>query len=400
MGRRWLFTPAECTSAMPAKHAAITLMPDREMPDSNLGERSRGHSATERPRKTRGHQSTTILDVAKRAGVSPMTASRVMNNHPRVGAEMRERVLTAAKALNYQPNLAGRSLRSSRSARVGVLYSNPSAAYLNQLMIGMLEESSLSGVQVLLEKCTGMRSQRVAMQRLLDAGVDGIILPPPLCDSPQTLQQLDAVNVPTVAVATGAPQPGMTSIRIDDYHGARAMTRHLLELGHRRIGFITGDPKHTPSALRERAFFDTMKQAGIEVPAAHVAQGLFTYRSGMLAARELLQKSSGLTAIFASNDDMAAAAVAVAHGMGLHIPDDITITGFDDTPVASTIWPMLTTIHQPVTAMGRSAMRLMLEEIRRRRGPQARSDTPRPDPHHIMKYTLIKRESSAPPPRP
>ncbi len=354
----------------------------------------------ERQRKSRTHHSTTILDVARHADVSPMTASRVMNDNPSVGAEMRERVLAAAKALNYRPNLAGRSLRSTRSARVGVLYSNPSAAYLNQLMIGMLEESSLNGVQMLLEKCSGMRSQRVAMQRLLDAGVDGIILPPPLCDSRQTVQQLDAANVPTVAVATGAPQPGMTSIRIDDYQAARAMTRHLLALGHERIGFITGDPKHTPSALRERAFFDTMREAGLDVLPEHVAQGLFTYRSGMLAARELLQKKNGLTAIFSSNDDMAAAAVAVAHGMGLHIPDDITITGFDDTPVASTIWPMLTTIHQPVTAMGRSAMRLMLEEIRRRRSPQTCSETPRPDPHHIMKYTLIKRESSAPPPCP
>ncbi|MEP7186132.1 MAG: LacI family DNA-binding transcriptional regulator [Rhodanobacter sp.] len=343
--------------------------------------------------KTRRGRSITILDVASRASVSPMTASRVMNDHPRVSSELRERVLAAAKTLAYKPNLAGRSLRSSNSARIGLLYSNPSAAYLNELMLGVLEESSLNGVQVLVEKCAGVRSQRMAMKRLLDAGVDGVILPPPLCDSARTMHELDAANVPVVALATGAPQPDMTLVRIDDYLGARAMTQYLLQLGHRRIGLITGDPKHTPAAARTRAFLDAMREAGVEVPASHVAQGLFTYRSGMIAARTLLENAPGLTAIFSSNDDMAAAAVAVAHGMGLRVPDDIAITGFDDTPVATTIWPMLTTIHQPVTAMGRSAVRLMLEEIRRHRSGQPKSHR-----HQIMKFTLVKRQSAGPPP--
>lgn len=344
--------------------------------------------------KRRKSQSVTILDVARQAGVSPMTASRVMNNNPRVGAEMRERVQAAAKALNYRPNLAGRSLRSSNSARVGILYSNPSAAYLNQLMIGILEESSQSGTQVMVEKCAGLRSQRAAMQRLIDAGVDGVILPPPLCDSRQTTQELDDAGVAVVAVATGTPRPGVPSVRIDDYQGASAMTRHLLKLGHRRIGCIKGDPKHTPAAQRLQAFLDTMEKAGVEVPDSYLVDGLFTYRSGMTAARQLLEQEPRPTAIFSSNDDMAAAAVAVAHGMGLHVPEDLTVTGFDDTPVATTIWPMLTTIHQPVTAMGRAAVRLMLEEIRLRRAGRASADE-----HQLMKYTLVKRESSAPPPR-
>ena len=133
--------------------------------------------------------------------------------------------------------------------------------------------------------------------------------------------------------------------------GARAITRHLIELGHRDIGFITGDPKHTPTALRASAFFDTMAEAGLTVPDARVAEGLFTYRSGLLAASALLQSSPRPTAIICSNDDMAAAAVAVAHGLGLRVPEDLSVTGFDDTPVATTIWPELTTIHQPVATM-------------------------------------------------
>lgn len=336
----------------------------------------------------------TILDVAKHAGVSPMTASRVINENPNVGPAMRERVLASVKTLGYRPNLAGRSLRTSSTARIGVLYSNPSAAYLNQFMLGILEQSSLSGSQVLIEKCSGIRSQRAATQRLLEAGVDGVILPPPLCDSPQTLQELDALHIPTIAVATGAPLEDVTSVRIDDYQGARAMTRYLLELGHRDIGFIKGDPKHTPTALRTAAFFDAMAEAGIEVPAEYVAQGMFTYRSGLTAASQLLALKRRPTAIFSSNDDMAAGAMAVAHGMGLRIPEDLTVVGFDDTPVATTVWPELTTIHQPVTAMGRAAVSLMLEDIRRKRNGRPKNPI-----HQVMKYTLVKRQSSASPRR-
>ena len=340
----------------------------------------------------RARRSITILDVASRAGVSPMTASRVMNDNPRVSPHLREQVQAAAAALNYRPNLAGRSLRSSSAARVGVLYSNPSAAYLNQLMLGVLEESSLHNTQVLVEKCSGLRSQRVAMKRLLAAGVDGVILPPPLCDSRATQQELAQANMPVVAVASGVPLAGASSVRIDDYQGAQSMTRYLLSLGHRRIGFIAGDPKHTPAALRQRAFIETMRAADIEVPTELLATGLFTYRSGMIAAQHLLRLSPRPTAIFCSNDDMAAAALSTAHGMGLHVPEDLTVTGFDDTAVATTIWPTITTIHQPVSAMGRSAVRLMLEEIRRHRSGQAS-----PDHHQVMKYTLIKRQSSASP---
>jgi LacI family transcriptional regulator len=345
-------------------------------------------------RKRRPRQSITILDVAQHAGVSPMTASRVMNNNPQVGKAMRERVLASAKTLDYRPNLAGRSLRTSGIARIGVLYSNPSAAYLNQFMIGVLEESGLSGTQIMVEKCAGMRSQREAMERLLNASVDGVILPPPLCDSKQTIQELDAANIPVVAVATASPMEGVTSVRIDDYQGACAMTRYLLKLGHRRIALIKGDPTHTPAQLRAQAFFDTMSGAGIEVPDAYVAQGLFTYRSGLTAALKLLQVSEQdrPTAIFSSNDDMAAATIAVAHGMGLNVARDLTVVGFDDTPVAVTIWPALTTIHQPVTAMGRTAVRLILDQIRRRNEGRKRAIE-----HQVMKFTLVKRESSAAP---
>jgi LacI family transcriptional regulator len=334
----------------------------------------------------------TILDVARHAGVSAMTASRVINGNPRVGQHLRERVQASVQALGYRPNLAGRSLRTAGSARIGVLYSNPSAAYLNELMLGLLEQSSLSGAQVLVEKCGGIASQRAATERLLEAGVDGVILPPPLCDSPQTLRDLDARGIHVVAVATGSPLPGASSVRIDDYQGARTMTRYLLELGHRRIGFIQGDPAHTPAQARRQAFLDVMAEAGLQVPESHITVGMFTYRSGLDAARVLLELEDRPSAVFCSNDDMAAAAMAVAHGMGLRIPQQLSIVGFDDTPMATTLWPELTTIRQPVTAMGKAAVALMLEELRARRSGRPRTPT-----DQVLKFTLVKRQSAATP---
>jgi len=331
----------------------------------------------------------TILDVARLAGVSPMTVSRVVNDQKYVGEAMREKVMAAVTELNYQPNLAGRSLRSSSTSRVGLLYSNPSASYLNQFLVGALQQSSASGGQLILERCGGLKSQQAAVEKLLANGVDGVILPPPLCDSPATLAMLDAEGVPVVAVATGQPVTGVSAVRIDDYQGACAMTQYLLKLGHQRVGFIRGDRRHTPALQREQAFLDTMKRAGIETPEALMADGSFTYRSGLSAAQQLLTLQERPTAIFSSNDDMAAATLAVAHGLGLKIPEDLSVVGFDDTPIATTVWPELTTIHQPVSAMGRAAVSLALEEIRRHRTGQPKAAT-----HEVMKFQLVRRDSA------
>lgn len=330
----------------------------------------------------------TVHDVARVAGVSAMTVSRVINGRASVSAATRGKVEAAIAALRYQPNLAARAARTG-TLRIGLLYSNPSAAYLSEFLVGAMEQCSRQGGQLLLERCGDLASQRAAIKKLVAAGVDGVLVPPPLCDSPQVQAQLNRIGMPSIAVATGQPSPAISAVRIDDYQGALAMTRHLLGLGHRDIGFIQGDPAHTPALLRQQAFLDAMQEAGLRVAPHRLAQGLFTYRSGLDAAHRLLAAPVRPSAIFASNDDMAAATLAVAHGMGLQVPQQLSVCGFDDTPVATTVWPELTTIHQPIADMARAAVTLVLDEIRQRRAGDVAPAT-----HRLLEFTLMVRGSS------
>ena len=332
----------------------------------------------------------TVHDVARAAGVSAMTVSRVINGRASVSAATRDKVEAAIASLRYQPNLAARAARTG-TLRIGLLYSNPSAAFLSEFLVGAMDQCRQGGGQLLLERCSDLASQRAAIACLVAAGVDGILVPPPLCDSPQVLAQLNQMGIPAIAVATARPSPGVSAVRIDDYEGALAMTRHLIALGHRDIGFIEGDPEHTPALLRRQAFEDSMRAAQLPVPPQRVAQGYFTYRSGLDAARQLLAASPRPTAIFASNDDMAAATLAVAHGMGLQVPQDVSVCGFDDTPVATTVWPELSTIHQPIADMARAAVTLVIDEIRQRRAGELAPAT-----HHLMPFTLMTRASTGP----
>jgi LacI family transcriptional regulator len=336
----------------------------------------------------------TISDVARRAGVSPMTVSRVINAEESVRPATRDRVNAAIEALNYAPNPAARTLAGADQIRVGLLYSNPSAAYLSEFLVGSLDQASRRNLQLVVEKCDPGDHAEDSARRLIGAGIDGVILPPPLCDSAPVIEALAAARTPAVAVATGRIAESVSAVSIDDYHAAHAMTAHIISLGHQRIGFIIGNPNQDASARRLDGYRDALKEAGLPVDEALIEQGLFTYRSGLDAAELLLDREDPPSAIFASNDDMAAAAVAVAHRRGLDVPGDITVCGFDDTALATTIWPELTTIRQPIAEMSRAAVDLLVEEIRRRR-------TGREDRHQrmLLDFELIRRQSDAAPRR-
>lgn len=335
----------------------------------------------------------TIHDVAQQAGVSPMTVSRVINGEKNVRETTRAQVMAAVEALNYAPNPAARSLAGSENFRVGLLYANPSSSYLSEFLVGALDESARMTTQILLEKSDVSSAAQVAtVRKLISGGVDGVVLPPPLGESEPVLNELKERGIPVVAVACGRGGPKAMCVRIDDRAAAFEMTNYLLSLGHKRIGFIRGHPNQTSSADREKGFVKALQEAGISLDAALTVQGYFSYRSGLDAAELLLAQKLPPTAIFASNDDMAAAVVSVAHRRGLDVPRDLSVVGFDDTSIATTVWPELTTIHQPIAAMAEVAIDLVCRAVRKiRSGCEPKSTD------HLVAYSMVRRGSVAPP---
>lgn len=330
----------------------------------------------------------TIIDVAAEAGVSPMTVSRVINNRPGVGPDTRQAVNEAIRALGYTPNVAARSLVTSTELRIGVVYSNPSAAFMSDFLTGVFEEASIRGARLILLKGGegGRPPGEDELAGLVGTGIRGVILAPPLCESPIVLRALSKAGLPMAAVGAYDVQDAIC-VRINDRLAAYEMTQELLRLGHRHLGFILGNPNQAATAQRLAGFQDAVR----EVPGATtvIAQGDFSFASGLAAAEQLLDTTSPPTAIFASNDDMAAAAVSVAHRRHLDVPRELTVVGFDDTPAAVTLWPPLTTVHQPVRKLAAEALGLLTAEIA---GATPDAQTRR---EHILEHEIIARQSAA-----
>jgi LacI family transcriptional regulator len=337
----------------------------------------------------RGQQGgATIADVARESGFSPMTVSRVINGEKNVKDSTREVVMAAVDKLNYSPNLAARTLAGAEPIRIAMLYGNPSFAYLSRLLVGTLEQARKSHVQLIIEQCETQQGIYDVFNDLIEGGVDGIVLSAPLCDSETVLELIEKTDVPCVGVTNWAPLGKMSVVRIDDVEAAATMTRHLISLGHKRIGFVKGNPEQKASPQRLKGFEMAMADAGLPVDPALVVHGLFTYRSGLQAAEQLLDLPNPPTAIFASNDDMAAAVITVAHRRHLDVPRDLTVCGFDDTDFALSIWPELTTIHQPIADMSRTAVEMLVERIREKRSGR----TPKRE-DKLLDFTFIRRES-------
>lgn len=321
-----------------------------------------------------------------------MTVSRVINAETNVRPETRELVNAAISELNYAPNQAARSLAGAAQIRVGLLYANPSAGFVGEFLIGSLDEATRRNVQLVFEKCGPDEREEEGAKRLVEDGIDGVVLTPPLCESASILAIFQAADIPTVLLATADHTDEQLAVAIDDRRAAFEMTRHLLSLGHRRIGFVAGDPNLSASGLRLQGYRDALTDASLPIEDELVASGSFTYRSGLDAAEQLLELTAPPTAIFASNDDMAAAAVAIAHRHALDVPGDLTVVGFDDTTLATAIWPELTTIRQPIADMSRCAVTMLVNAIRGQQEAYAST-------LGVLDFTLIRRQSDAAPRR-
>ena len=343
----------------------------------------------------RGRGAITIEDVARAAGVSAMTVSRVMNKGRNVRELTRDAVLEAVERLNYSPNTAARSLAAGQATHIGLLYANPSASYLAQFLVGALHAARSAGVHLVIESCEleDADEQAEVTRRFATSNVEGVVISGPLSEPHPIVIELEAMQIPSVTIAMGSLRdPGLT-VRIDDYAAAKKMTRYLLDLGHRDIGFIKGHPNIVASHDRFRGFCDALRDASLDCDAMPVEQGYFSYRSGLTAGEQLLSRADRPTAIFASNDDMAAATISVAHRLGLAVPQDLSIVGFDDTALATSVWPELTTVRQPIAAMAEAALELLIADLRR-----CRSGAPRKFAERVLSHAMIIRESSGPPP--
>lgn len=340
----------------------------------------------------RGGSGPTVADVARLAGVSPMTVSRVVNNEARVLPATREKVQQAVEALGYVPNAAARSLAGQGQCRITLLFNNPSAAFMSGLLMGCLAQSRESDVILEIEPYAEGEPLDALAQRLVRNRVDGVLLPGLLCDDAAILQALDAAGLAIGRIAAHQPDSIGQGVGIDDEAAAHDITAHLIAAGHRRIGYINGPEHLAVCQMRQAGYRRALAEAGLQPDPKCEMPGDFSYRSGLAATEALLALPQRPTAVFAANDDMASAVISVAHRQGLDVPGDLSVCGFDDTLVAQSVWPELTTIRQPVGEMAAQAMVLLVEAIRKRR----RGEAP---PAQLVKvdYELVRRESDGPP---
>ena len=332
---------------------------------------------------------STLSDIAKLAKVSIKTASRVVRKEPKVSPKTRAAVEEAIKTLNYRPSVAPRAAVGSRSYVLGLIFDNPNASYIVELLQGAMEQSRQDGYHLIVEPVS-LSSATITEDinnLLVQSNLDGMILPPPLCDEPSILKALMSAGKPFARISPSISEELGLRVEINDHQAAKEMTTKLIELGHTSIGFITGRKGTATTRRRLEGFLSAMKDANLSVPDSFIQEGNFEYRSALIAGEKLLKQPQRPTAIFASNDEMAAGLIAAAHKSGLSVPDDLSIAGFDDSLVATVVWPQLTTVRQPIKEMAATAVKILIEKCR------AESDE---NPNmELLPTEIIMRESTS-----
>jgi len=308
----------------------------------------------------------TIHDVAERAGVSIKTVSRVLNNEPHVRPNMRAKVEAAARALDYRPNQAARRLAGGRSFLIAHLYDNPSPNYIAAIHAGAARRCRELGYHLVIEPVESHGRDILGLIHRLVATLapDGVILTPPLSDDPAITGEFERLGTPVVNIAAIGGDHN-ARIFMDERSAGRAVTEYLLSIGHRRIGIVRGHPEHRAAGARFDGYSDALGAAGIRLDAQLITQGFFDLQSGIEAGRSLLGRQSRPTAIFATNDEMAVGVVMAARELGLDVPHDVSVAGFDDTPMSRLIWPPLTTVRQPLEEMGSQSVDVLVEQRHR-----------------------------------
>jgi LacI family transcriptional regulator len=306
----------------------------------------------------------TIDDVARHSGVGRTTVSRVLNGGPNVRAEVRRRVLDSVGALDYRVNPQARSLAGGRGGVLALILASdleaePNSFYASALELGALRACLDLGYQLMTRHVAQQSADR--RREILDLlerqGCQGAILTPPFADDADLIEDIRARGCQVATISPGGPGLATADgVGIDDEAGGYDIACHLLQLGHRSFAFLSGIAGHLSAEHRLDGLKRALAEYGLGPAAVRILQGDFTFRSGGVLAARLLDGPNPPTALICANDDMAAGALSVAHGRGLDVPGQLSITGFDDTPVSSIVWPPLTTVHQPLKDMGREAV--------------------------------------------
>jgi LacI family transcriptional regulator len=310
----------------------------------------------------------TINDVAKLAAVSIKTVSRVMNNEGSVRETTRDKVQAAIDELHYQPNLAARSLAGTKSYNIAFIYDNPNAYYVIDMQNGILSECKKQGYELLIHPCNSKSATicEELKKMVQHSRVAGIVMTPPFSEMPEIVEALSALDVKIIRIVSGKESPDDLSpcVMINDKEAAKNVTQHLIDLGHKNIGFINGGMEHMSSHERLGGYKEALRNNKIEIKDNHIIAGQYSFESGVQGANELLAGKDRPTAIFACNDEIAAGALFAARLMNINIPDQLSIIGFEDSPFSRQTWPKLTTAHQPNKTIAQHAAALLIAATR------------------------------------
>lgn len=334
----------------------------------------------------------TINDVARMAEVSKKTVSRVLNKSPFVSAETRAKVEEIIARTGYVPDPQARGLAFRRSFLVGLIFDNPNPQYVVNMQQGILDGLRGRGYELVVHPCD--RHSRnflsevrhfVERQRLF-----GVVLPPSVSENEPLARLLEELKCAYVRIASVPLDKPERMIVSHDRRGGEAAARHLIELGHRRIGFVSGPPGFRSSHERRAGLEEGLAAAGLDLRPEFVAEGAYTFESGVACGAELLSRSERPTAIFCANDEMAAGLLQAARRAGVRVPEDLSVVGFDDFQAASQVWPTLTTLRTPTREIGRLAA-LKLFAL-------AGEGDPPPVDEETLALRLMVRESTGPAP--
>jgi LacI family transcriptional regulator len=327
---------------------------------------------------------TTIKDVAREAGVSTATVSRVFNNLEPVDDRTRQHVRRVAREMRYVPNATGRSLSRRKTEAIGMILPDLFGEFFSEVLRGSDQTAQRSNHHLVVSSSHNDKKQIRAALTMMRGRVDGLVIMSPHIDV-ETLNEYLPQTLPVVLLNCGIHAEACDSLNVDNVGGAYAMTKHLISHGHRRIGIIKGVEGNSDSRGRLQGYVRALEEAGIMPDARLQVPGAFSEASGFDAVREMLSLDPRPTAIFASNDAMAIGALSALRDCGIHVPEEIALAGFDDTPIAGYMTPSLTTVKVDIFRLGVLAIETALHA--------ARNQIAHKNQQIILQTTLSLRES-------